>query len=167
MGYFDWKWSNVSIIGIHFMENEASKKYTDQDVHSLNFVSLTLMPVKRHLYKFAVGGWSVNSVSDVLRSFAQVSRNRCRVPIVTACRDWWRMVWVSLPWESRWAWAASWAARKISSAGPVAPATEPTTPPALFRSLITCHALIPANETKKTNRTRNTFFCRDQENKDN
>lgn len=64
-----------------------------------------------------------------------------RVPIVTGDGDRWKMMRISLPCESRWACAASWAARKTSSVVP--PEPEPTTPPAL-RSPVTCHEPRPA-----------------------
>lgn len=64
-----------------------------------------------------------------------------RVPIVTGAGDRWKMMRISLPCESRWACAASWAARKTSSVVP--PEPEPTTPPAL-RSPVTCHEPRPA-----------------------
>lgn len=63
-----------------------------------------------------------------------------RVPIVTGVGDSWKMARMSLPCESRCCCccAASWADKNTSS--PVTPATEPTTPPALLRSPVTCHA---------------------------
>lgn len=82
----------------------------------------------------------VRNVRSSVASWGQL-----RVPIVTGAGDRWKMMRISLPCESRWACAASWACRKTSSVVPGAPATtEPTTPPALLRSPVTCHEPRPA-----------------------
>lgn len=72
------------------------------------------------------------------------SLDQLRVPIVTGVGVRWKMVRMSLPCESRWTCCASWAANNASSVAPDAPITEPTTPPTLLRSPVTCHVPIPA-----------------------
>jgi len=87
-----------------------------------------------------------------------------RVSIVTGAGGRWKMMRMSLPCESRWAcMPASWAARKTSSPAPGAPATEPTTPPALLRSPVTCHEPRPAKINQRPinlNMTLDVLFAR-------